>query len=108
MRNDYLIDRKLQKTRSFTGITGVNTQDFALQETMGRIVDRSKEHLGTTDRPVIAARQLLLEATRAVERGEMPRGSDPEHSKMLRPVDHMVPLDVDWRERLRSELVARY
>jgi phenylpropionate dioxygenase-like ring-hydroxylating dioxygenase large terminal subunit len=108
MRNDYLIDRQLQKTRSFTGITGVNTQDFALQETMGRIVDRSKEHLGTTDRPAIAARQLLLEATRAVERGEMPRGSDPAHSKMLRPVDHMVPLDVDWRESVRGELIARY
>ena len=30
--NDYLIDRQMQKTQNFTGIVGVNTQDFALQE----------------------------------------------------------------------------
>jgi len=29
-------------------ISGVNTQDFALQEGMGPIVDRSKEHLGSS------------------------------------------------------------
>ncbi|MEY4879615.1 MAG: hypothetical protein RJB62_1084, partial [Pseudomonadota bacterium] len=38
--NDYLIDRQMQKTQNFTGIVGVNTQDFALQEGMGPICDR--------------------------------------------------------------------
>ena len=59
--NDYLIDRQLQKTESMTGIAGVNTQDFALQEGMGAIVDRSKEHVGTTDRAIILLRKILLE-----------------------------------------------
>ena len=68
--NDYLIDRQLQKTKTFTGIVGINTQDFALQEGMGPIVDRSKEHLGTTDRAIITLRRMLLEAIAAVERGE--------------------------------------
>jgi len=107
-RNEYMIDRTLQKTKTFTGITGVNTQDFALQEGMGPIVDRSKEHLGTTDRAVIAMRQLLLEATRAVERGEMPRGADPTVARNVRPVDHRIPLGLDWRTALKDELVARY
>ncbi|HWG03480.1 MAG TPA: Rieske 2Fe-2S domain-containing protein, partial [Beijerinckiaceae bacterium] len=39
--NDYLIDRAAQKTQTFTGIKGVNTQDWAVQEGMGPIVDRS-------------------------------------------------------------------
>jgi hypothetical protein len=106
--NDYLIDRDLQRTTSFTGIKGVNTQDFALQETMGTVVDRSKEHLGTTDRAVIVARQMLLEATHAVERGEPPVGIDPAASRSVRPVDHRIPLGLDWRTSLREELVARY
>jgi polysaccharide pyruvyl transferase WcaK-like protein len=48
--NSYLLDRQTQKTRSFTGIEGVNTQDRAVQESMGRLVDRSREHLGPADR----------------------------------------------------------
>jgi phthalate 4,5-dioxygenase len=106
--NNYMIDRALQKTTSFTGIKGVNTQDFALQEGMGPIVDRSKEHLGTTDRAIIVMRQLLLEATEAVERGELPLGADPRVSREVRPADHRIALDDDWRVTLRDELVARY
>ena len=36
--NNYLVDRELQRTKTFTGIRGLNTQDFALQEGMGAIV----------------------------------------------------------------------
>ena len=45
-RNNYLLDREVQKTETFTGIDGINAQDRAMQESMGRVVDRSKEHLG--------------------------------------------------------------
>jgi phthalate 4,5-dioxygenase oxygenase subunit len=106
--NDYLIDRQLQKTSTMTGIRGVNTQDFAVQEGMGPIVDRSKEHLGTTDRPIIAMRALLLEATRDAAAGKPPRGSNPADSHNVRPADHHVPLEQDWRIALRDELIARY
>src|SRR5919109_3078571 len=68
-RNGWLIDRQVQKTETFTGINGINAQDRAVQESMGAIVDRSREHLGPADRAVIQARRLLLEAVRAVERG---------------------------------------
>lgn len=108
LSNDYLIDREVQRTQTFTGIVGINTQDFALQEGMGRIVDRSKEHLGTTDRAIITARQLLLEAVDAVERGESPRGADPAASRMVRAVDRLVPGDQPWQEALKSEMLARF
>ncbi|MDA1174898.1 MAG: Rieske 2Fe-2S domain-containing protein, partial [Chloroflexi bacterium] len=45
-RNNWLIDRDMQRKENFTGIQGVNAQDRAVQEAMGPIVNRSKEHLG--------------------------------------------------------------
>src|SRR5258708_9820269 len=47
--NNYFIDRQVQKTESYTGIDGVNVQDRAIQESMGRIVDRLGAHLGPAD-----------------------------------------------------------
>jgi hypothetical protein len=75
--NDYLIDRAKQRTTSFTGIHGINTQDFVVQEGMGTINDRSREHLGSTDRCVIALRRVLLDALDRLERGEPLPGRDP-------------------------------
>jgi phthalate 4,5-dioxygenase len=106
--NDYLIDRDLQRTKTFSGIDGVNTQDIALQEGMGPIVDRSLEHLGTTDRAIIVMRQLMLEAVTAVERGEMPRGSDPASYRNVRALDHMIPEGLEWQEALREEFLAKF
>jgi hypothetical protein len=70
--NNYLLDRQVQKTENFTGIEGVNTQDRAVQESMGRIVDRSKEHLGPADKAIIQARRLLQEAVKTVQAGWHP------------------------------------
>jgi phthalate 4,5-dioxygenase len=106
--NDYGIDREQQKTFSFTGIAGINTQDVALQEGMGPIVDRTKEHLGTTDRAIIALRQLLLEATRAVESGDAVRGTDPSAYRHVRPVDHKIATGLEWRAALAAELQAKF
>ena len=40
-----------------------------MQESMGPIVDRSKEHLGPADRAIIVARRLLLQAVKTVQEG---------------------------------------
>ena len=108
LENDYFIDRAKQKTQTYTGITGVNTQDMAVQEGMGAIVDRSKEHLGTSDRATIAMRQLLLEAFEVVETGGEPRGADPATSRTVRAYDNYVAKGRDWREAFASELVAKW
>jgi phthalate 4,5-dioxygenase oxygenase subunit len=108
LANDYFIDRVAQKTQSFTGIPGVNTQDVAVQEAMGPIVDRTREHLGTTDRAIILTRQLLLEAIRAVEAGREPRGVDPAGYRNARALDHLIPGGLAWREALKDEMVARF
>ncbi len=108
LSNDYLIDRQLQKTYNFTGITGVNTEDYAMQEGMGPIVDRSKEHLGSTDRAVIVLRQVLAEAVDAVERGADPPGLDPATYRSMRAFDVLVPAGKTWEETHPMAPAARY
>ena len=106
--NDYLIDRQAQNTRSFTGIDGVNTQDFAIQEGMGPIVDRTKEYLGSTDRAIVTLRRLLLAATAAVERGGVPLGADPRTHRAIRPYDGIVPPGGSWHEAFADDLVCKW
>ena len=96
-RNNYLLDRQVQKTETFTGIDGINVQDRAIQESMGAIVDRSREHLGPADRAVIQARRLLLEAVRTVAQGGTPRGIEPTYAT-LAAAEAVLPRDADWRE----------
>jgi len=97
--NDYLLDRRVQKTETFTGIDGVNAQDRAVQESMGPVVDRTREHLGPADRAVIQARRLLLQATRTVEAGGTPPGVEATYYT-LHPGEAVVPKDTDWRTLL--------
>ena len=108
LSNDFMIDRQMQKTKNFTGIVGINTQDYALQEGMGKIVDRSKEHLGTTDKAIIACRQLLLEAVDAVAAGQAPRGIDPSTYERVRPYDAVVPPGKTWEAEFAGELIAKF
>jgi phthalate 4,5-dioxygenase len=108
LRNDFLIDREEQKNRTFTGIKGINTQDFAVQQGMGPIVDRSMEHLGTSDRAIIAIRQSLLEALDDVEAGRTPRGVDTGTYATIRAVDLLIPEQATWQEALKDELIARF
>jgi hypothetical protein len=70
--NNYLIDRKLQKTKSYTGIKGVSEQDAAVQDSQGPIADRTREHLGPTDLGILHFRKMVMEAARALQRGEAP------------------------------------
>jgi phenylpropionate dioxygenase-like ring-hydroxylating dioxygenase large terminal subunit len=108
LANDFLIDREAQRSRSFTGIPGVNTQDIALQVGMGPVADRTKEHLGTTDRAIIVLRRLLLEAADAVARGDEPRGTDPSSYRNVRACNQLVAEGVDWEPLLEGELTAKF
>jgi phthalate 4,5-dioxygenase oxygenase subunit len=106
--NDYRIDRAVQKTKTFTGIDGVNTQDFALQSALGGgyIVDRSNEALGSTDRAIQAARRLLLEAADDVEAGRVLRGADPEAYRHIRSSEALIPRGVPWRDATKEIVQA--
>ena len=73
--NDYLIDRQLQKTRSYTGIKGVSEQDAAVQDSQGPIADRTREHLGPTDIGILRFRKLMMDAARDLQQGKEPEAA---------------------------------
>lgn len=74
-RNDYLIDRDLQASgKSYTGMRGLGVQDSAIQESMGPIADRTREHLGVSDTAIIQIRKLLMQSLRNMKDGKDPPG----------------------------------
>lgn len=97
--NNWLQDRdRMRRGETHTGIAGVNMEDIAVEESMGPIFDRTKEHLGASDVAVIRMRRLLIDAARAlVERGEPPVGlREPFAFERLRAEEAMLPLDKPW------------
>ena len=105
--NDWLIDREVQRTKTFTGIEGLNTQDLAAQESMGPIVDRTREHLGSTDKAIITLRRIMLDVINDFQQGIEPAGVDPNTYRNVRAADMIVPKDVPWQEAGKEELTAR-
>lgn len=76
--NDYLIDRAGQKSgRYYSGVKGIAMQDASLQESMGPVVDRSRERLVATDIAIVQARRRLMEAATEVQKGAQAPGLDP-------------------------------
>ena len=73
--NRYGFDAADQKNRTYTGMgEDINVHDQWAVESPGAIADRTREHLGTTDKAIMANRRLLLNAMRAVEQGALPPG----------------------------------
>ena len=111
--NDYLIDRELQKTASYTGIGSIHLQDQAVTESMGEIYDRTQEHLGTTDAMVIFVRRQLINAAKALrEQGVdvefenwrslvAPPGISPADRARLESAVRAMVQSPTWRESLR-------
>jgi hypothetical protein len=82
--NDYLIDRAAQKAgRTYSGVAGIAMQDASLQESMGPIVDRTKENLVSTDNGIIMARHRLLRAIKdLMDKDATPPGVDTRHQRV--------------------------
>jgi phenylpropionate dioxygenase-like ring-hydroxylating dioxygenase large terminal subunit len=99
MENDYLIDREAQRTQSYTGIPGVRQQDMAMTESMGPIMDRTNEHLGTTDALIIRTRRRVIAASKALrDHGIMPPGVDEPQIYRQRSGGVILLRNVDWWE----------
>jgi nitrite reductase/ring-hydroxylating ferredoxin subunit len=104
--NDFLIERDVQRTGSFTGIPGFAAQDSAVQESMGPICNRTQERLGSTDVPLIALRRRLKEALQALHDGRDLPGLDPV-SQGVRPAALLLPRSVAFEEGARDALHAQ-
>ena len=97
--NDWGIDRDMQKHDTYTGVNGINQQDRAVQESMGPIVDRTREHLGPADAAISATRKLLFEAMDIVKDDGDPPGTAPTYYDVI-SLERMVAGDADFREEM--------
>ena len=80
--NDYLIDREMQRSKNFTGMWSSADQDLMAVESAGALWDRTREHLGTSDSAVIAARRTLIRLARDLQKGIEPYA--PNHGDIYR------------------------
>jgi phthalate 4,5-dioxygenase len=106
--NDYLMDREAQRRgETFSGVRGIAQQDASLQESMGPIVDRTKERLVSSDTGIIKARQKLRKAVEALrDEGITPPGVDPAHHR-VRSAAVVLPQEESFIESSRDALTAR-
>src|SRR5439155_2183101 len=97
--NDYMRDYEAEKTKRFSGIVSINLQDSGIQESMGAIIDRTREHLGQTDSMIIQMRRRLMKSAKAyAETGQTPPEIDNPALGRLRPLQMLLPRDANWLE----------
>ncbi|MBM9463568.1 aromatic ring-hydroxylating dioxygenase subunit alpha [Aeromicrobium sp. YIM 150415] len=103
--NLWLQDREAMKNgTSFSGLRGINNEDFVVQESMSPIYDRTREHLGMSDVAVIRLRRVLLESLRKLAAGEAPSGlAEPVPYPSLRGGEGIIPKATDWWTVLKAE-----
>ena len=92
-----------QKTRTYLGMgeDDINVHDQWACESMGSIVDRTRENLGFSDKAIMLNRRLLLQAIDDVESGRMPRGFAQNEVAKVRmgpdTVDGIAPAN-NWQD----------
>jgi phenylpropionate dioxygenase-like ring-hydroxylating dioxygenase large terminal subunit len=103
LQNNYLQDRQRQATTDYTGIENFLNHDGCATESMGPIFDRSQEHLGVSDKAVIAVRKFLINAVKQFEEGQEPPHivRDPAQNSFshIDTFAQTIPASVHWRDR---------
>jgi phthalate 4,5-dioxygenase len=99
LQNRFLQDRKAMKLGDWTGIEGIPAQDMAMWESMGPVVDRTKDYLGASDLAVAQFRRQMVAAARRMREGGPAIGTtEPRIPQVkLASFEGMVPKKTDWR-----------
>jgi phthalate 4,5-dioxygenase oxygenase subunit len=108
--NDFLLDRQRQKKVNFSGLENVTPiQDAAMQESMGPIVDRTREHLGASDAAIVQMRRRLMSAARQWQQNhQSPPGA--ENAALYRKHGDQLLLDPSdsWTEHYAAKMAADF
>jgi phenylpropionate dioxygenase-like ring-hydroxylating dioxygenase large terminal subunit len=110
--NDWGYDPVEQRDRTMLGMgeDDINVHDQWACESMGPIADRTREHLGTTDRVIMANRRELLKAIDTVAAGgRPPMVLDADTAARLGgplTIDCIAPAD-DWTRHWREAVLQR-
>ena len=88
--NNWGFDPGEQRTRTYLGMgeEDINLHDQWAVESMGAIQDRTREHLGTSDKVIMANRRVLLKAIESLQSGGVAPGiADPAQAAAMRGPD---------------------
>jgi len=113
LENDYFFDQDAQRNNRMSGLPSVNIQDKAMLETMtptrpgGNVVDRTVEHLGTSDAMIIRTRRRLLDAAHALrDHGVAPPGVDDPDIYAVRSASVILADGEPWLDEARMGMRA--
>jgi phthalate 4,5-dioxygenase oxygenase subunit len=109
--NDYGFDPHEQHHETFTGMgADINVHDQWACESMGTIQDRTKEHLGQSDKAISAYRRILRSAIEQAGKGDRPlMVLDPQSAaKLTGPaaIDGIGPTE-SWQAYWKDTDAAR-
>jgi len=99
--NDYGFDPHEQRDETFTGMgEDINVHDQWAVESMGAIQDRTREHLGQSDKAIVAYRRLLRQAIETAASGQRPLMLEPGKADAITgpaTMDGIGP-SADWEQ----------
>ena len=110
--NGWGFDAAEQRSSTFLGMgeEDINVHDQWAVESMGAIQDRTREHLGTSDKVIMANRRTLLAAIAAVQAGQTAPGAADAAlaAQMLGPdtVDGIAPAGT-WSSWWKDQAQAK-
>ncbi len=113
--DNWNFDPAEQRTRTYLGMgeDDINRHDQWAVESMGRIQDRTREHLGSSDKVIMANRRALLKAIDTVEAGGTPpMVLSPDEAAALQgphTIDCIAPAErwqAFWQEAVAAKRAA--
>jgi phthalate 4,5-dioxygenase len=88
-----------QKRQTFTGMGfDINIHDQWACESQGKIQDRTRENLGSTDKGIVLYRRLLLDAIRKNEAGQLVVEVDASGPPAIDGIGPTASIDEYWKE----------
>jgi phenylpropionate dioxygenase-like ring-hydroxylating dioxygenase large terminal subunit len=101
--NDFGFNESAQGDIRYSGLPTVELQDRGIQESMRKVVDRTIEHLGTTDAAQIRVRHRLIQAAKALrDHGVVPECVDKPEAFRVRSGSGVLPKGASWIEDTRE------
>jgi phthalate 4,5-dioxygenase oxygenase subunit len=109
LENDFLLDRDAQrKMLKYSGVQNIMAEDHAVQASMGPVLDRTIEHLGTSDLMILRVRRRMIEAIQEwSEHKSPPPALDTPDVYGIRCGGVFLPEDQDLMEGI-EELVKPF
>jgi phthalate 4,5-dioxygenase oxygenase subunit len=105
--NRFMQDREQMKDKTYSGMGhGFQAHDVFATSSQGAIQDRTREHVVSSDKAIIAARKLMVKAIRDIQDGGEPPHvvRDPEKNRfpLLQVISDLVPDGTDIKQHTRK------